>query len=303
MDNLKNRLLLTVLLLALVIFHTPHKASGASIDVQLGEHSVDVRVESRLFQNMTELPETRVEVTGPDLSEAQAAFQEALRTKKQDLSISSFSIDISSNQMWLNVTAKFTLDDALDSSQDTLKADLRWLPFKVSSDLKAGSLSYNLVGSKQLRPYVERLPNQTGIKYFSPTFTPITAQMAANTAGNATIFDLQAIRENVSYWPRSFDLNTQTTVWNRMENKNLDLRILIETVNVSKTFYSYMNTSARVSVRGHALAFGDTVVVERTSGRQELMMIGAFAGFVALSAVAHFYGRKILARSRKGAIR
>ena len=277
----------------------PHRASGAGIDVQLGERSVDVKVESRLFQNMTELPETRIELTGQDISQAQSAFQEALRAKKPDLSISSFSIDIVSSKIWLNVTAKFTLDGALDAGQDTSKADLSWLTFKVTSDLKAENLSYNLVGSKLFRPYIERLPNQTGIRYFSPIFTPITAQMAANTAGNFTIFYLQAVGENVSSWPRTFDLDTQTTVWKRADTKDLDLRILIETVNVSKTFYTYTNTSARVSVRGHALTFEDTVVVEKPSGRQEIIMIGTFVGFVALSIVAHYYGRRIMTRSRK----
>ena len=299
MDTLRNRLLLAVLLLVLVAFQVPHRASGAGIDVQLGERSVDVKVESRLFQNMTELPETRIELTGQDISQAQSAFQEALRAKKPDLSISSFSIDIVSSKIWLNVTAKFTLDGALDAGQDTSKADLSWLTFKVTSDLKAENLSYNLVGSKLFRPYIERLPNQTGIRYFSPIFTPITAQMAANTAGNFTIFYLQAVGENVSSWPRTFDLDTQTTVWKRADTKDLDLRILIETVNVSKTFYTYTNTSARVSVRGHALTFEDTVVVEKPSGRQEIIMIGTFVGFVALSIVAHYYGRRIMTRSRK----
>jgi hypothetical protein len=173
----------------------------------------------------------------------------------------------------------------------------------VPSDLKVENLSYNLVGPKLLRPYIERLPNQTGIKYYSPIFTPITAQMAADTAGNFTIFDLQAVGQNVSSWPRPFDLDTQTTIWKRADTKDLDLRILIETVNVSKTFYTYTNTSARVSVRGHALAFEDTVVVEKPSGRQEIMMIGTFVGFVAFSVVAHYYGRRIMARPRKGATR
>jgi len=303
LNILRDRLLLTVLLLVLVTYQMPHIASAASIDVQLGEHSVDVRVESRLFQNMTEFPETRIELTGQDISQAQSAFQDALRAKKPDLSISSFSIDIISSKIWLNVTAKFTLDGALDAGQDTTKADLHWLTFKVPSDLKVENLSYNLVGPKLLRPYIERLPNQTGIKYYSPIFTPITAQMAADTAGNFTIFDLQAVGQNVSSWPRPFDLDTQTTIWKRADTKDLDLRILIETVNVSKTFYTYTNTSARVSVRGHALAFEDTVVVEKPSGRQEIMMIGTFVGFVALSVVAHYYGRRIMARPRKGATR
>lgn len=300
---MKNISLLIVLLLTLITPHVLHRASAASIDVQLGEHSVDVRVESRLFQNMTELSETRIEVSGQDLELAQAAFQEALRVNKPDLSISSLSIDIVSNQIWLNVTAKFTLNGALDSGKDTSKADLGWLPFKVTSDLKVNNLSYNLVGSEYLRPYVEKLPNQTGIKYFSPIFTPITAQMAANTAGNVTIFDLQAVKESVSSWPRTFDLNAQTTVWNRIDTKSLDLRILMETVNVSRTVYSYVNTSARVLVKGHALAFGNTVVVEKPSGGQEKIMIGTFAGFVALSIAFRYYGRKIMARSRKGAVR
>ncbi|MBS7622893.1 hypothetical protein KEJ39_04360 [Candidatus Bathyarchaeota archaeon] len=299
---MNRRLLMTFLLLALLSFQVP-RASGASVRIELGEDSLDVQIESRLFQNMTDFPEKRVNVTGQDLLEAQDAFQEALRDKRRELRVSSLTIDIASSRVWMNVTARFALDGALDSDQDTLRADLGWLPLKVTSDLRSGNLSYNLVGLNQLRPYIEGLTNQTGVKYFSPIFTPITAQMAANTAGNVTIFDLQGLEGKIDSWPRSFDLDSQTTTWRVAETKSLDLRIQIETVNVSKTVYSYTNTSARISASGHALAFGDTVIVEKPSGRQELAMVSTLAGFLILSIAAHYYGRRMTARSRRRASR
>jgi hypothetical protein len=286
------------LLLVLLAFQIP-RVSGASIKIELGEDSLQVQIESRLFQNMTEFPEKTVEVTGKDLSEARDAFQEALNARRPELRLSSLSIEILSSHVWLNVSARFALEGALDSAQDTLRADLGWLPFKVTSDLRSGNLSYNLVGLRQLRPYVEGLSNKTGVRYFSPIFTPITAQMAANTAGNVTIFDLQGLEGKIDSWPRSFNLDNQTTTWKVVDAKSLDLRIQVETANVSKTVYSYTNTSAMVSVRGHALAIGDTVIFEKPSGRQELAMISTVAGFMVLSVVMHCYGRRAMARSRR----
>ncbi|MEM2943100.1 MAG: hypothetical protein QXT81_06725 [Candidatus Bathyarchaeia archaeon] len=286
------------LLIALLVFQIP-RASGASIRINLGEDSIEVQIESKLFQNMTEFPEKRIEVVGQDLLEAQGAFQEALNAKRPELKVSSLFIGIVSSHVWLNVTARFALEGALDSAQDTLRVDLGWLPFKVTSDLRSGNLSYNLVGLKQLRPYVEGLSNQTGVRYFSPIFTPITADMAANTAGNVTIFDLQGLKGKIDSWPRSFNLDSRTTSWKVAETKSLDLRIQIETVNFSKTVYSYTNTSATISVSGHALAVEDTVIVEKPSGRQEQVMLGTFAGFLILSVAMHFYGRRMMARSRK----
>jgi hypothetical protein len=290
---------LLCLLLAFACSQALGQVKAAGIEIEVREHDLAVTIDSSLFQNMTKLPEGKTVLSGSDLNEAKLAFQEALRLKTPTLDISSLSIAVSSNAVWLNVSAQFTIDGASKVERDAMWTDLNWLPYRVSSDLKAGNLTFNLVGSKYLQPIVQSLYNKTGVKFFSPAFTPIIPQIAVSTAGNFSTFDFHSIVENVSSWSKSFDINSKRTLWERPSKKTLDLRIQIETENVSKTLYAFSNTYARVSTEGHSAAFGDTIVVEKSNGTWEVMMLGALAGFLGLAVVTYYYERRIMRSFRR----
>jgi len=288
-----------LLLLALSAAYVSPRVKGASVEIDLKDLSSAVRVESRLFQNMTSFPEVKAVVSGLDLDDAQVAFQSALSAKNSSLVLSSLSVNVTSSRVWLNVTARFTVDGVSKPERGVIWTALSWISFQVTSDLKYGNLSYNLVGPNYLRPILERLPNQTGIKYYSPIFTPITAGIAVNTAGNVSSLDFRPVAGNVSSWTRSFDATSGTTVWETPTKKSLDLRVEIKTENVSKTLYSFTDTYARVSVQGHGMVLGDTVVADSSSGQNEVVMLGVVVGLVSLGAVAYSLERKITKRLRK----
>lgn len=298
MKTLKMTFLLC-LLLAFVSSHALGQVRAAGIEIEVREHDLTVTIDSSLFQNMTKLPEGRIILSGSDLNEAKLAFQEALRLKNPALDVSSLSIVVSSNAGWLNVSAQFAVNGASKVERDTMWTDLSWLPYRVSSDLKAGNLTFNLIGSKYLQPIVQSLYNKTGVQFFSPVYTPILPQIAMSTAGNFSTFDFHSIVENVSSWAKSFDINSKRTSWERPSEKTLDLRIQIETGNVSKSLYAFSNTYARVSTEGRGAAFGDTIVVERPTGTWEVMMLVALSGFLGLTVVAYYYERRIMRSFRK----
>jgi hypothetical protein len=177
--------------------------------------------------------------------------------------------------------------------------NLSWIRFKVTSDLKAENLSYNLIGRRYLLPIVASLSNETGVKYYSPVFTPITPEIAAATAGNVSTFDFSGVPSNISSWPKSFDANSRMTSWATLARKALDLKIVFETANVSKTLYCYTVNIAKITVQGHGSSFGDTVIVEASTGIQEVGMLGTIVGLAALGFVAHYYGRKAVKDSKK----
>jgi hypothetical protein len=286
---------LLCLLLAFASSHILGQVRAAGIEIEVREHDLAVTIDSSLFQNMTKLPEGKIILSASDLNEAKLAFQEALRMKNPTLDISSLSMVVSSNAVWLNVSVQFTVDGASKVERDAVWTDLNWLPYRVSSDLKTGNLTFNLVGSKYLQPIVQSLYNKTGVKFFSPVFSPIIPQIAVSTAGNFSMLDFHSIIENVSSWVKSFDINSKRTSWERPSKKTLDLRIQTDTENVS----AFSNTYARVSTEGHSTAFGDIIVVEKSTGTWEAMMLAAVSGFLGLTVVAYYYERRIMRSFRK----
>ena len=289
---------ITLLLLSLVTAQSLSQVSAASIQVEIADQSVMVRVESHLFQNMTRLPELNIDISGNDLSNAQLALESALRAKSA-LSISSLSMRIVSQGVWFNVTAQFAVEGTSKFERDTISTYLGWLPFKVTTDLKAGNLSYNLFGAKHLLPVITRMANRTDIKYFSPAFTPVNVQMAKEIAGNVTTFDLTLAVSNLSSWPRKFDIGSRSTVWHNDVGQTLDLRIEIPQVAQNLSLYAATSTQARVSVQGHGNASADMIVVETATGRQEVTMLGTVAGLVLLSVITRHYERRVLRVLRK----
>jgi len=291
MSSRKN-LLLALLLLSLVTTQLSRHVAGTSIHVEVKDDSVFVKVESNLFQNMTGLPQLGVDVLGSDLVSARLAFQEALRSKFP-LNVSSLSMRVICHGVWLNVTASFTVDGIAKTEQDVVMARLSWLPFKVTSDLRAANLSYSLVGSKHLLPAIEAMSDRTGVKYFSPAFTPIDLQMARGIASNFTMFDLTPIKANMSLWLKSFDANSMTTTWYTDRVQTFDLRIEVPQGASNLTFYASTDTQAKVSVQGHGTEFGDIVMVEAPTSRQEMIMLGTISGLALLSAMFYRYERRI----------
>jgi hypothetical protein len=293
------KVMLLAILLSGVCLPQVSKVAGATVEIGIKDHTSSFVVKSSLFQNMTKLPQTNINISGPALLEAQSAIQDSLKSRMATLSVSSLAIRVESSKDWINTTSSFSVDGFTRPEKDTTWMNLSWIRFKVTSDLKAENLSYNLIGRRYLLPIVASLSNETGMKYYSPVFTPITPEIAAATAGNVSTFDFSGVPSNISSWPKSFDANSRMTSWATPARKALDLRIVFETANVSKTLYCYTVNVAKITVQGHGSSFGDTVIVEASTGMQEVGMLGTIVGLAALGFVAHYYGRKAVKDSKK----
>lgn len=287
-------MLLAILLLG-VSLPQVSKVAGATIEIGIKDHTSSVVVKSSLFQNMTKFPQTNIDIAGAALLEAQSAIQDALKSKRATIKASSLAIRVESSSDWINTTTSFSVDGFTRPEKDNTWMNLSWIRFKVTSDLKAENLSYNLIGQRYLLPFVASLSNKTGMKYYSPFFTPITPEIAVATAGNVSTFDFSGVPSNISSWPKSFDADSRMTTWATPARKAVDLRIAVEMANVS----CYTINIAKITVQGLGSSFGDTVIVEASTGIQEVGMLGTIVGLAALGFVAHYYGRKAVKDSKK----
>ena len=241
---------------------------------------------------------------------AKSAFEDGLNAQaRKPLKISSLSIYVRSNDSWLNVSTIVDLDGISSSENEVISTDLSWIPFKVISDLKVGNLSYNLVGEEYLRPAIyelanqsepgHELANQSNVNFFSPFYTPITASMAMNVAGNVSTFDLGQISTNFTSWSKYFNENSFTTSWNLPSRTILDLRVQITSENASDArteaaFYSYTDAYATVSIPGHGIIVDHSVIYENSSSRYSIIMLTIIIVLIALVIVSRFVGKRLM---------
>jgi hypothetical protein len=289
-------------------------ASGSSLEVEIEGGKAKVLIESILYQNITKFPETNTNISGSELNMAKSAFEDALNAQVQKpLKISSLSIYVKSNDSWLNVSTILDLDGVSSTDNEVISTDLNWIPFKVVSDLKVGNLSYNLVGEKYLRPAIyelnnqsnpgHELANQSSMNFFSPFYTPITASMAMNIAGNVSTFDLGQFSTNFTSWSKYFDENSFTTSWDLPSRTILDLRVQIISENVSDlrtgtAFYSYTDAYATVSIPGHGVIVDHSVIYENSSSKYSIIMLTIIIVLIALVIVSRYAGKHLMKTKR-----
>ncbi|MEM3528300.1 MAG: hypothetical protein QXI59_08250, partial [Candidatus Bathyarchaeia archaeon] len=91
-----NKIIATVVILLIYLSSVAHSAEAASIEVRVMDRYLEVKIESKTFQNMTAMPEANIHVTGVDLKQAEQALRNSLLKDYRTSEISNVSIRIDS---------------------------------------------------------------------------------------------------------------------------------------------------------------------------------------------------------------
>jgi hypothetical protein len=174
---------------------------------------------------------------------------------------------------------------------DVLTANMTWKDFDISSNLRAGNLSYNTVGMQYLRPvaafysnvsrFVGR-PNSTitGVNFFV-NGTSISGPVAENYLGNFTVFDFRGLSVPIEDWTRTYTLSNNTTTWRYAPAQLLDILIDVQRLNVTTNFFARYGYGAEITVQGIARAHGDALLLDVGTGQKE----GVMAGLIVLTII------------------
>ncbi|HKM78124.1 MAG TPA: hypothetical protein VJZ03_03535, partial [Candidatus Bathyarchaeia archaeon] len=139
------------------LFIVPVHAAGVTISVQNGQFQMKMILS--LNQNMTTLPTTTLSLDASQDSSLHSAFANALQQADPSAQLSSLTLQITSTNDWLNVTATMVVSGVSTVNGDVAAFNSTWKSFDVATDLSARNLSYNTVGSVYLRPVVDYYVN------------------------------------------------------------------------------------------------------------------------------------------------
>ncbi len=179
-----------------------------------------------------------------------------------------------------------------------------WKTFNVSSDLRAGNLSYNFVGLRYFRPvaafysnasrFIGR-PNQTiaGVSFFVNK-TSVGGPTAENYVGNFTMLDFTALNLPLESWSRTYSLSNNTTTWRYTPPQSLDFSIQVQQFNTTSILSASFGYSAEVTVPGIAHAKGNTLSLDVGTGQKEWVMASIVTAAIVLAIVM-----QLLFRARK----
>ena len=275
------------------LFVLPAHASDVTITIE--NQQVQAKLILSLQQNITRLPVQSNTLSIATNDELSSAFTKALTNASSGAAPTGLTLNLDSAGMWLNISATMIVSGVSVRNGDVLSANMTWKDFEISSNLRAGNLSYNTVGEQYLRPiaafysnasrFVGR-PNSTitGVNFFVNR-TSVSGPVAENYVGNFTVFDFRALRVPIEDWTRAYTLNNDTTTWRYTPPQLLDISIGVQRLNVTTSYFARYGYEAGITVQGIARAHGDTLLLDVGTGQKEWVMAGLIALTIILAIV------------------
>ncbi len=297
--------IIILLMIMASVFVAP--ASAADVTVTVEKEQVQAKMALSFHQNMTEFPNQTSSLNPSRDSNQSSTFTEAIRKVNPAATLSNLTLIVNSTKNWLNLTASMTISGVTERRGDILAVNTTWKAFNISTDLRAGNLSYNSVGNRYLRPVVdfyvnaskfENNPNATikAVTFFVNGTQSVAGETAANHVGNFTVLDFRSLSIPLEQWTRTYNLSTHTTTWSYAPLPLLSASVRAERLNVSFEIFSDYAYSAEITVPGLARATGNTLIVDVGTGQNEWVMAGIVVLAIVLAAAT-----QVLFRAKKKA--
>ena len=270
-------------------------ASAYNVTVSIQGQQVHASISLSLTQNITALPILTATVDSSSQSNLSAAFDQGLSHADPNATSSGVSVGVSSTKASLNLTCTMDVSGVAQRNGSIVSVNMTWLAFNVTSDLRAGNLSYNTIGSRYFAPIIayyanaSRLvgrPNATinGVTFFinGTSFNPTQTQ---NYVDNFTMLKFGSLSPSLDQWNRTYTLTNNTTTWRYSPPQLFNFSMRIQRSNVTTTYAAKYGYNAIISVSGLSRAQGHTILVDVGTGDMEWVM-AALVLLAVLSAVA-----------------
>ena len=290
-----------LILIVVSIYAAPVSAANVTMTFNKGE--LQAKMVLSVHQNMTDFPRETINLDASSDASMSAAFNAALKNVARPASFSALTVGVSSNPTWLNLTITTNVAGMTDRHGDVATANMTWRSFNVSSDLRAGDLSYNDVGSRYLRPVAafyqnasafETRPNATikAVTFFVEGIS-VPGNVAANSVGNFTVLDLSSLSTPLAQWNRTYTLSNNTSSWRYSPQPLLNASFTVQTLNKTFTIFATYAYSAEITATGLVQTQGEVLLVDIGSGFDEWIMLGLVVLALVLATVAQImYSRK-----------
>jgi hypothetical protein len=313
------------MILLLLVASLPHSVARGDYNITLGSNQFKVFWKINAWQNLTGFTgvtttvfpaNMSISLNGTELSAFTASLQQRLQTKVSGVTIDQPSVQITSNSptyscqttvicplQWLNLTARFNVNESPSVQGGEARYDLSWKAFQIADDLKAGGISFNNIGEKYLVSalisFVD-FPNGLG-RSMGVTIgkLPVSNITYVTPTSHIDLLDTSPLNTPLEGWSLTRDLIGGTQTWTSLDTAGFNVvGALRFTEAGSITSFNYIaraEFSAQVSASVGAFAKNDILFVdtsgniwEKTSFSIILATIGIFLGTVVLERrVAH----------------
>ncbi len=287
-----NRTLLVALLVIFMICENVTAASASTFSARIEGDMINVQISSTLSQNITNLFEKKINISGDSLSNVTRAFEKQIKTKSPEATVKNLSVHCTFTNNTVDVTVRFNVLGVVSKREEVITANLTWRAFNILDDLSAENVSYNLVGKAYFRGVILRFENMTGAQFHENRTLPVTAYRAKDIARNITMLRFKSLETPLSNWQVVYNITKGETCYKLKLGNVVDLAVKRE-LNASVTeFGVWMDLSGEITTPGFARLKGDAIVSETGVGISQVLMLISVATPLLIAVAAHVIERK-----------
>ena len=279
-------------------------ASASNVTVTIGAEKVHASYNLYLSQNVTALPNLTTTIDSNSNPDVSAAFTQALMKADPSASATNLNIGLTSVKGSMNLTCAMDVAGVSQVNGDIMTVNMTWLPFDVTSNIRAQNFSFNTIGNTYFQSvvayyanasrYIGR-PNATiSGAIFYVNGTSVGAPAAVAYAGNFTTLNFGLLSTDIDQWNRTYTLTNDTTTWRFWPPKLFDFSMQIERGNATTEYYASYAYNAAISVLGIGRSQGTVLLVGIGGGLTEWVMaaIVVLSVIVAIGVQVRYRGRK-----------
>ncbi len=283
------------IILLLLAASLPHSVARGDYNIALSDNQFKVLWKINAWQNLTGFTDVTTTVFPANISISLNGTELSAFTSNSPTY--SCETTITCPLQWLNLTARFNVNESPIVQGGEARYDLSWKTFLINDDLKAGGMSFNSIGEKYLisalDPFVN-FPNGLG-RSMGVTIgrLPVSNITYVTPTSHIDLLDTSPLSTPLEDWNLTRDLIGGTQTWTSPNTAGFNVvGALRFTESGSITSFNYIaraEFSAQVSAPVGAFAKNDTLFVdtsgniwEKTSFSIMLATVGIFLGTVIL---------------------
>jgi len=279
-------------------------ASASNVTVTIQAERVHASYDLYLSQNVTTLPNIATTIDSNSDPNVSAAFTQALMKADPSASATNLSVGLTSVKGNVSLTCAMDVAGVSQLNGDILTVNMTWLPFDVTSNLRAQNFSFNTIGNTYFRSVVAYYANLSRFigrsnatisgAIFYVNGTSVGPPVAVSYAGNFTTLNFSPLSTDIDQWNRTYTLTNDTTTWRFWPPKLFDFNMQIQRGNATRDYFASYAYNATISVPGIGRSQGTVLLVGVGSGLTEWVMAGIviLSVIVAIVVQVRYRGRK-----------
>ncbi len=283
------KLFIVILFLWLLCWIQPTKALT---EIKIEENYVEFQSLITLNQNITLFEKFEYSFNEDALRMLNETLTQAIKNQTFPAKIQNLVASIKINENWFNVSLFFKIENVSKKVGNKVIVDCSWKNFQIKNNLIIDGIEGNRFGETYLAPLIKKYENSSEARFWINKTQSVSPEKALEIANNFLILDFREFSKPLEEWNKTYNVKTQTTIFQYDALSKINFNLTISEWNRSKSYIAKLNSKAVIYVPGYAKTSGNVIIFNAEKIGVEKNAAGLILTLIVIIAIIHFYEKK-----------